>query len=159
MTTSDSNEVEDDDSVPEDVLTKAFDNEFTNINRFADKISELCKFVWAGSLATYFALLMSPKDTPGSIFFIQSKCFLLAAAACGTAAYVCDYLQSIYGYSHAMRIVSWIHQEDDVTYTKFNQMTESKYSRLNSLFFILKNVFAIIAAVLLVCAIGFYVST
>jgi hypothetical protein len=145
------------DVIPDDILQRAYDGEFENRRRFADKISEWCKFIWAGSIATFFALLTAAKDSQGATLFSATKYILLASAACGTIALVCDYFQNVSGDIHSEKITKWIEMQNRITYGEFNTKVKDAYTKMNGIFFILKNCFTIISAALIVIAILVFV--
>jgi hypothetical protein len=66
------------DLIPKDALQKGYDNEAAKIPELSAKMSELCKFVWAGSLALYFAALTTAKaDAAGTFLRRQQRFFIV----------------------------------------------------------------------------------
>ncbi len=139
---------DDSDLIDSESLQKAYDNEASNIPTFSTKISELCKYIWAGSLAFFYATLSSAKDTVAYTFYQQNRHFIFAAAICGSIALIADYVQNLCGFKHAGAIVHWIEDTPNITRNQFNAHTTTIYSKLNTVFFVLKN-FCCIAAALL----------
>ncbi len=147
----------DPDLIRKDALQKGYDNEALRILELSAKMSELCKFVWAGSLALFFAVLTSAKTDAAYSFYDDTKKFLLAAAICGSLSLLCEYLQFASGYNHAARVVAWIEQKSivgsPITYTNYNQHTKSALTCMNDAFFVIKNFLAIASAALIAFAV------
>ena len=129
-------------------LQAAYDTEAKNIPTFSTKISELCKFIWAGSLAFFYATLSSGKDTVAFTFYHQNSPYILIAAICGSIALIADYLQNVAGFKHANALVEWIENTENITTGQFNAHTTTIYLKINSFFFIVKNLCCIGAAAL-----------
>jgi hypothetical protein len=120
-------------------------------------MSELCKFVWAGSLALFLAALTSDQSKVVTSFYGNSRWFLLLAAICGSLSMVFEYLQFVSGYKHAVNFVTWIERQvtarTPITCSSYNQNTTTGLSRLNDAFFVAKNISALAAAVLIALAV------
>jgi hypothetical protein len=140
----------------EEELQTSYDLEVANISAFAAKISELCKYIWAGSLAFFYATLSSGKDTVAHTFYIQNKGYILATAVFASIALIADYIQNLCALKHAEILTEWIESIEDtknISRTQYNAHTSTVYSRLNTVSFNLKNVFCVIAALLIMCSI------
>jgi len=127
-------------------LQAAYDKEAENIPTFSTKISELCKYIWAGSLAFFYATISSGKDTVAYTFYQQNQHYIFAAAVCGSIALVADYVQNVCGFRHAELLVHWIENTSDITRKQYNAHTTTVYSKLNTFFFWLKNICCVGAA-------------
>ena len=127
-------------------LQAAYDKEAANIPTFSTKISELCKFIWAGSLAFFYATMSSAKDTVAFTFYQQNARYILIAAICGSIALISDYVQNVAGFKHARKLVEWIENTEPITRNDFNAHTSSVYLKINSFFFFCKNVCCVVAA-------------
>jgi|SRR5580693_3356422 hypothetical protein len=137
-------------------LQASYDAEVANIPAFAAKISEVCKYIWAGSLAFFYATLSSGTDTVAHTFYIQNKCYIFATAVFASIALIADYVQNLCGLKHAETLTEWIESienTENISRTQYNAHTSTVYSKLNSLFFYLKNVCCIAAALLIMCSI------
>jgi hypothetical protein len=123
----------------------AYNSEAANISDFSAKISDLCKYVWAGSLAIFYALVTSSTQT----FVGQQRSLLFIAAIAGALAFLFDYLQNISAYLHASKITAWLESKDEkIEIDEFNKQTESVYSFANQAFFVLKNIAVLVTAAL-----------
>ena len=145
----------------EEELQASYDLEVANISAFAAKMSELCKYVWAGSLAFFYATLSSGRDTVAHTFYVQNKWYIVASAVFASIALTADYIQNLCALKHAEILTNWIESIDDtknISRTQYNAHTSTVYSRLNTVFFNLKNVCCIIAALLIMCSIISFVA-
>lgn len=129
-------------------LQAAYDKEAKNIPTFSTKISELCKFIWAGSLAFFYATLSAGRDTVAFTFYHENAPFILIAAICGSIALIADYVQNVAGFKHSKEIVIWIESTSKITRDQFNAHTATIYLKINSFFFVIKNLCCIAAAAL-----------
>jgi hypothetical protein len=129
-------------------LQAAYENEAKNIPTFSAKISELCKFIWAGSLAFFYATLSSGKDTVAFAFYQQNRPYIFAAAVFGSIGLISDYAQNVCGFKHAGELVHWIETTRNITRDQFNAHTTTIYSKFNTFFFGLKIICCIAAAAL-----------
>jgi len=129
-------------------LQAAYDKEAQQLPTFSGKISELCKYIWAGSLAFFYATMSSAKDTVAFAFYQQNKSYIFAAAICGSIALVADYVQNLCGFKHASKLVHWIENTRNITRDQLNEHTTTVYSVLNTVFFVFKNLCCIGAALL-----------
>jgi hypothetical protein len=129
-------------------LQSAYDKEAGNIPTFSTKISELCKYIWAGSLAFFYATLSSGKDTVAYQFYQQNQHYIFGAAVCGSIGLIADYVQNVCGFKHAELLVDWIENTTNITRQQLNAHTTTVYSKLNTFFFWLKNICCIGAALL-----------
>jgi hypothetical protein len=129
-------------------LQAAYEKEAENIPTFSTKISELCKYIWAGSLAFFYATLSSGKDTVAYQFYQQNQRYIIGAAVCGSIALIADYVQNVCGFRHAELLVEWIENTRNITRKQLNAHTTTVYSKLNTFFFWLKNICCIAAALL-----------
>ena len=134
--------------VPDGELQNLYEKEVENKYKLSAKISELCKFAWAGSIAFFYAVIVAPANTPSIKLYHDNKYFIISAAALGAIAFVSDYLQYVFAYKHTSDRVSWIERTTNIRRERLTQTAKSKYSRLNSLFFVLKNCAALTAALL-----------
>jgi hypothetical protein len=138
-------------NISDDELQKAYANEAANIPKFGGKVSELCKYVWVGSLAIAYTLATADKPIPA--FSGGQKYILIAAAGAGSLALLFDYLQYLSAYLHARRFVRWIESSSGPIELKvFNGKTVSIFSYANSCFFWAKNFAVFISAILIVVA-------
>jgi hypothetical protein len=73
---------------------EAYLRESAYIPEFTGRISDLCKYVWGGALAIFYALVTS--DPTGSAYkFLGSQRYVLfIAAIAGSLAFLFDYLQN-----------------------------------------------------------------
>lgn len=129
-------------------LEAAYKKESEGIPAYSTKISELCKYIWAGSLAFFYATLSAGKETVAYGFYQQNKHYIFAAAICGSIALIAAYIQNICGLKHADKLVNWIENTRNITRDQYNARTTSIYSNLNTIFFWLQNIFCIAAALL-----------
>jgi hypothetical protein len=136
------------DVLSDEELQAEYNSESDGIPIYSAKISEICKYIWAGSLAFFYATLSSGKETVAYGFYQQNKHYILAAAICGSIALIADYVQNVCGLEHASKFTNWIENTDEITRDQFNAHTTSVYSKLNTLFFWLQNIFCIAAALL-----------
>jgi hypothetical protein len=150
------------DFVPDKAIQEAYNSEFENIKIFANKISELCKLIWIGSLATYFAALTTGRESPGAAFYSSGRYLLLAAAICGTGAFVCEYIQNLCGYKHASQFTDWIENQmegaNKIAYVEYNSRTDTAWAKMNGYFFLSKNIFAFASAVCILVAIVAFIT-
>jgi hypothetical protein len=137
--------------IPSDKLQESYATEAANIPKFGEKISELCKYVWAGSLAIAYAI--ATNDKPNALFSGNQKYILIAAAGAGSLALLFDYLQYLAAFLHAKRIVQWIESAPKpVAQKAYNDQTVSIYSQANAFFFFAKNVAVFVSAALIALA-------
>jgi hypothetical protein len=135
----------------------AYNTSADNIVKFSVRISELCKFVWAGALAIFYALVTAEPTSAASKFMAAQRPLLFIAAIAGALAFVFDYLQNITAYIQATRMVQWIEARNQIDVAEYNIRTRDFWARANELFFVIKNLAVLIAAVLVayVIAMGF----
>jgi hypothetical protein len=149
---------DDSDLMDDEEVQTSYDAEVANIPASAAKISELCKYIWAGSLAFFYATLSSGRDTIAHTFYIENKCYILATAVFASIALIADYIQNLCGLKHAETLTEWIENTEIISRAQYNAHTSTVYSRLNTLFFYLKNVCCIVAALLIMCSIISFIS-
>jgi hypothetical protein len=138
--------------VSKEALQKAYDDEVANLPKFGGKISELCKYVWAGSLAIAYALVTTEKPIPA--FSGTLKFVWVAAAGVGAVALLLDYLQYLSAFFHARNFVRWIETvPKPIELQTFNANTVSFFSRANSFFFWAKNAAVFASAALIAIAV------
>jgi hypothetical protein len=137
---------EDSDILKDEELQAHYKDESDNIPVFSAKISELCKYIWAGSLAFFYATLNSATGTAAGEFYQQNKHTIFAVAVCGSVGLICDYLQNVCALKHSDDLVDWIENTKNITRGQYNDHTKSVYSRLDDIFFWLKNISCIFAA-------------
>jgi hypothetical protein len=130
-------------------IQHAYESEAGNIQKFSGKMSELCKYVWAGSMATLFALLTSAPDTPAAAFFSANRTLIALAALAGSAAFLLDYLQNAAAYKHFNKITHWIEGRATFTREAYNTQTNSGWLSASQCLFVVKNFCALAAAALL----------
>jgi hypothetical protein len=129
---------------------KAYDSAVGDIAHFSESISELCKFVWAGSLAIFYALIVSEPSGSAEKLVGAQRPILFIAAIAGSLAFLFDYLQKISAYTHACYLANWIGESDEeIPLDEYNSKTTSIWSTLNNFFFILKNISVLMTAALL----------
>ena len=124
---------------------------------FAARISELCRYIWAGSLATFFSLLLAAKDTRAFDFYSASKSLLLVIVILSSVALLLDYVQNMAGFRTAKSITNWAEHSPRHTRKAYLALVNSPWLRLNVLCFVLKNICAIVAAILLGAAVWTFV--
>jgi hypothetical protein len=139
-----------------EALAKAYQAEAQNIPTVSGKLSELCKYIWAGSIATFFALLTASSGTRAFEFYSANKTIVFAAAILGSFAFLFDYLQNLSALTHAKRLVRWIEQTDPIRIDQFNNMVASTWTRANFAFFCLKNLCAVLAAIAMMTGISIF---
>jgi hypothetical protein len=133
---------------------KAYDTEFQNIAAISTKLSELCKYIWAGSLATFFALITAQQNTRAFDFYTTNKTIIFAAAIFGSLAFIFDYLQYLSALVHATRVAKWFERTPDANSEDFSRVAHSLWTKANFLFFCTKNAFAALAAISMIIAIS-----
>jgi hypothetical protein len=126
----------------------ALDNSVKDVSLFSGRISELCKFVWAGALAIFYALVTSDPTSTATKFIGTQRPLLFVAAIAGSLAFLFDYLQNISAYIFERRYTNWIKSQDVISIAKNNKRTNDGWSKANSFFFVLKNVAVLITAAL-----------
>jgi hypothetical protein len=136
------------DNLTQKEAQEAYNREAANIPEFAGKISELCKYVWAGALAIFYALVTSDPTSSAYKFLGNQRSLLFVAAIAGSLAFLFDYLQNISAYLHARLLVSWMERTDPIPREEFNRRTTSVFSWANALFFFAKNIAVLITAAL-----------
>ncbi len=125
----------------------AYDTSVENVSKFSGRISELCKFVWAGALAIFYALVTS--ESGGTTKFVGAqKQILFLAAVAGSLALLFDYLQNISAYIQATKMADWIKDRDTIAVATYNRRTKDFWSKANAIFFVLKNLAVLVAAAL-----------
>jgi hypothetical protein len=137
-----------------DNVQKAYDTEFQNIKDISAKISELCKYIWAGSLATFFALITAQQNTRAFDFYSASKTIIFAAAIFGSLAFLFDYLQYVSGLVQATKVKKWFEGTTDPNPADFGPVAHSLWTKANFVFFCAKNAFAALAAISMIIAIS-----
>jgi len=139
----------------------AYNTSVENISKFSARISELCKFVWAGALAIFYALVTAGPTSAASKFIGAQRPLLFIAAIAGALAFLFDYLQNITAYIQATRLVDWIKDRNTITVTTYNKRTRDGWAIANEIFFVLKNVAVLVTAVLVayVILVGFLKSS
>src|SRR5436309_15110450 len=81
-----------------------YDSMVAHMSERAAKISELCKYVWVGSLAIFYALVTAPTEK----FTNHQRSLLFIAASAGALAFLFDYLQNLSAYLHARFFADWL---------------------------------------------------
>jgi hypothetical protein len=130
-------------------VQRAYDNEVQDIPKFSGRMSDLCKYIWAGSLGTLFALLTAAPATPAANFYAVNRSLVIAAAVAGSIAFVLDYLQNAVAYLHANRIVTWIERQTSIKRHEYNAKVNGELAPTGRALFVLKNLLALAAAALL----------
>ena len=144
---------------PQTLSTKeaqdAYDSEVANFSAFAGKISELCKYVWAGALAIFYALATTDPTSAANKILAGQRSILFMAAIAGTLAFLFDYLQNISAYWHAARLAKWLEEQSGkaIAVDDFNSRTTSFFSHANAVFFFLKNLAVLLTALLIAFAV------
>lgn len=129
----------------------AYDSQVANVTLFAGKISELCKYVWAGALAIFYALITTDPAGPANKFLGGHRSLLFVAAAAGALAFLFDYLQNFCAYKHALSLARWLESEPgQITVEEQNRRTSGVYLIANAAFFYAKNFAVLVTASLLV---------
>ena len=127
----------------------AYDSEFGNLSEFSGKISELCKYVWAGSLAIFYALITSDPTSTANNLLGSQRSLLFIAAIAGALAFLFDYLQNFCAYLHARLLVDWLESSKGaVDLDEYNRRTTSVFSMANVFFFYAKNIAVLVTAAL-----------
>jgi hypothetical protein len=146
------------DHLSDEEFQNAYNSESAYISESSRRLSELCKFVWAGSLAIFYALITTDPAKAGHSFSNSQRTLLFVAATAGALAFLCDYLQQFCAFMHAQRLVAWLESaEQEVAVEEYNERTSSVFSKANGFFFYAKNLAALFAAALVayVIAAGF----
>ena len=135
----------------------AYDTSVENISKFSARISELCKFVWAGALAIFYALVTADPTGGAAKFIGAQRPLLFIAAIAGALAFLFDYLQNITAYIQATRLADWIKDRNKIAASTYNKRTKDGWAAANAIFFVLKNIAVLVTAVLVayVILIGF----
>jgi hypothetical protein len=126
----------------------AYDSSVENISYFSGRISELCKFVWAGALAIFYALVMAEPTSAAAKFIGTQRPLLFIAAIAGALAFLFDYLQNISAHIQASKLAEWIKARDTISVSTYNRRTRDCWSKANGFFFVLKNLAVLITATL-----------
>jgi hypothetical protein len=116
---------------------------------FAARMSELCRYIWAGSLATFFSLLLAGERTRAVEFYAANKSLLLVIVILSSAALLLDYVQNWAGFRTAKSVIDWVERSSRHTRAGYLAVIDSPWLRLNVWCFALKNICAILAAILL----------
>lgn len=137
--------------MPANLTTKekqdAYNSGVENISYFSGRISELCKFVWAGALAIFYALVTAEPTSAATKFIGAQRPLLFIAAIAGSLAFLFDYMQNIAAYIHASRLTSWLSKtERAIPVETYNARTKDCWSRANTFFFVVKNLAVLITA-------------
>jgi len=127
----------------------AYDHESEKIPVHSGKMSELCKYIWAGSMATLFALLTAASGTPAASFFSANRMLIVISAVSGSAAFLLDYLQNAAEYQHFNTVVAWIEGRTSFTRQEYNKQTRTAWLSAANCFFFVKNICALASAALL----------
>jgi hypothetical protein len=130
-------------------IQRAYEKEAEILPRSTGKMSELCKYAWAGSMAVMFTLLTAEEKTRAAEFLTKNRYFMIGAAVCGSVAFVLDYLQNLAAYKHSRNIVDWIEARTTFTREDYNQQTQGFWLSTSKVLFFVKNCFAVASAVLL----------
>lgn len=135
----------------------AYNREAANVPLFAGKISELCKYVWAGALAIFYALATTGPNSAANAFTSTQRSLLFIAAIAGALAFLFDYLQNLSAYLHARLLKHWMETTNPIPHDEYNRRTKSVFSAANAAFFFAKNAAVLVTASLIayVIAIGF----
>jgi len=141
------------DSLTEEQVQVVYDSESANIPKISERISTLCKFAWAGSLAIFFGLATAKSDSGTYVFFSGQRALLFASAIAGSVAFLFDYLQNLFAYIHTQRFLTWIEVNKSFSKTALNQRVAGGWSAAATFAFYAKNIAAFLAAVLLGLAI------
>jgi len=134
-------------------IQSAYASESQKLPTYSGKMSELCKFVWAGSMATLFAVMTAAPDSTAAKFYSDNHYFMIGAAAAGSIAFLLDYLQNVTVYCHYKGLVHWIEGRTKFFREEYNQQTQSNWLAVAHVLFIVKNVCALAAAMLLALAV------
>jgi hypothetical protein len=127
----------------------AYDSGVENVSKFSARISELCKIVWAGALAIFYALVTAEPGSAATKFIGTQRTILFAAAVAGSLALLFDYLQNISAYVHASRLTAWIARTTGtIPAATYNAKTKDFWACANTFFFGAKNVAVLVTAVL-----------
>jgi len=126
----------------------AYNNSVGNVEKFSARISELCKFVWAGALAIFYALVTAESASGAAKFVGSQRTLLFIAAIAGALAFLFDYLQNITAYIQATKLADWIKNRSTIAVTTYNARTKDGWSMANEAFFVLKNLAVLVAAAL-----------
>lgn len=120
---------------------------------FSGKISELCKYVWAGALAIFYALVTAEPTSAAAKFVGVQRPLLFIAAIAGSLAFLFDYLQNITAHIHASKLTSWLANTSGAILRKeYDKRLGDVWAQANTYLFVAKNV-AVLAAATLVAAV------
>jgi hypothetical protein len=128
-------------------IQSSYDKEIESIRTQTARISELCKYSWAGALAIFFSLVVAAKDSEAARFTHGIR-FLWLAAIAGAIAFIFEFLQFIFAYIHSRRFADWLGEQRQVSKPQHDAQTTSFLVTLNLAFFRLKIVASLLAAAL-----------
>jgi hypothetical protein len=143
--------------IEEDKVTRIYEKQSESYAAFAARMSELCRYIWAGSLAAFFSLLLAAEGTRAFKFYTDNKSLLLAVVIMSSAALLLDYVQSWAGFRTAKSVIDWVENSSRYTRASYLVAIDSPWIKLNVFCFALKNICAILAAILLGYAVWSFV--
>jgi hypothetical protein len=143
--------------IEEDKVTRIYEQQSESYAAFAKRMSELCRYIWAGSLATFFSLLLAAEHTRAFDFYVANKSLLLVIVILSSAALSLDYVQSWAGFRTAKSVIDWVENSSRYTRASYLVAIDSPWIKLNVFCFVLKNICAIVAAILLGYAVWTFV--
>jgi hypothetical protein len=138
-------------------VARIYERESQKYSAFAARMSDLCRYIWAGSLATFFSLLLAAEKTRAFEFYAANKSLLLVIVILSSAALLLDYVQSIAGFRTAGSVANWVEGGPPYRQADYQALADSGWFRLNVWCFVLKNICAIAAAILLGIAVWTFV--
>jgi hypothetical protein len=124
---------------------------------FSGRISELCKYVWAGALAIFYALVTA--EPKSAAFTGDQRLLLFIAAIAGSLAFLFDYLQNVTAYRHASKLADWLlNSSGAIPFKAYEKRLNDFWAQANTFFFVVKNFSVLVAAALVagVIIIGFF---
>jgi hypothetical protein len=123
-----------------------YDYETKNIADASGRISELCKYVWAGSLAIFYALISAEQTSAAHRLIGSERSLLFIAAISGALAFVFDYLQNFCTYLHSLFLANWMESQDPIATDEYDRRIKSKFSIASEICFYIKNVAVMLTA-------------
>jgi hypothetical protein len=143
--------------IDHDQVERIYEQQSLSYAAFAARMSELCRYIWAGSLATFFSLLLAAPNTRAFDFYAANKSLLLAVVVLSSVALTLDYVQNWAGFRTAGSVINWVENAPRYTRVSYLRAIDSQWLQLNVLCFVFKNFCAITAAILLGIAVWTFV--
>jgi hypothetical protein len=126
-------------------IQSSYNDEQKNISTFSGKLSESCKYAWAGALALFFTSIVAANAETLARF--KSVFDLLwIAAFFGALAFLLEIFQYIAAYVHARTFTAWMAAQTEIAKGDHDKKAYGPLTKANFILFVLKVICSLLSA-------------